>query len=641
MPNISAIIVPRIAPVKPRVILSETGDAAPLENLIGDLLRSGDRGSIEILGGDGSGKTTALRHLAALVPPDPGRLLYLDDALAPSVRTWSRDRLVVYSSDRTIPGQPLVSRPLVSCVMTPWEQDDLIEYLVATQPGQAASVIKRALAAKNWSVLGGNPQLCRLVLDQLVQDPKIRRLASALRGALRRATEGQSTAVLRACAYESLICGALRDGFNMPEHAVVELDVAERRSLERQGVLKLMRHDVVQLCFAVDYVEQELRNRPSPECLGYQMPGELIRAVGARIASDSGLIRKTRELVEGDDLKFHPVCAGILHATNTGWMPNLECLPTLIGAHLPNAKWFGSDLKDADLRYVNLSGAELSTAVMDGVKADHATFRNAKMQGVWMLQTEASHADFSQADLSDARVYKTEFSNADFRGAKLDNARLKHTIWHETDLRGASMRNVDLSGACLIGSELEHADLTEAIMLDADLSGVDLRKTKLITAALARAELSHCNLSRLFLPRAYFRDACLTNADLTGLQAPGADFRRANLQGAKLALIDWERADLRDADLTRSCFQLPGSRSGLVFSPYPCEGSRTGFYTDDYDDHYFKRPEEIRMANLRGADLRGAKLDQTDFYLVDLRDARFSEEQREHFQKCRAILDPV
>src|SRR5579871_6227511 len=43
------------------------------------------------------------------------------------------------------------------------------------------------------------------------------------------------------------------------------------------------------------------------------------------------------------------------------------------------------------------------------------------------------------------------------------------------------------------------------------------------------------------------------------------------------------------------------------------------FFTVDCDEQDFKAPEEIRKANLCGADLRGAKIDGVDFYLVDLR----------------------
>ena len=68
------------------------------------------------------------------------------------------------------------------------------------------------------------------------------------------------------------------------------------------------------------------------------------------------------------------------------------------------------------------------------------------------------------------------------------------------------------------------------------------------------------------------------------------------------------------------------------------DSSRTGFYTDEFDQQYYKSPEEIRKANLRGADLRGAIVGGTDFYLVDLREAKYTDQQRRHFRQCRAIL---
>ena len=84
---------------------------------------------------------------------------------------------------------------------------------------------------------------------------------------------------------------------------------------------------------------------------------------------------------------------------------------------------------------------------------------------------------------------------------------------------------------------------------------------------------------------------------------------------------------------------MGSSRSGLVGSPYPGHGSRTGFYTNDYDDQLYKAPEEIRKANLFGADLRGALIDGVDLYLVDLRGAMYDQEQGAHFRRCDAILE--
>ncbi len=114
--------------------------------------------------------------------------------------------------------------------------------------------------------------------------------------------------------------------------------------------------------------------------------------------------------------------------------------------------------------------------------------------------------------------------------------------------------------------------------------------------------------------------------------------RWADLSNARLADIDWENADLRHANLRGATFHMGSSRGGLVFSPYACEGSKTGFYTDEFDEQNFKAPEDIRKASLRGADLRGANLTGVDFYLVDLRNAKLDAGQLEHVRSSGAIL---
>ena len=74
-----APIVPRAA-VRPRVISPETGEAIRLEDEIGPMIEEGRGGLVVILGGPGSGKTTALRHLDAILPPwARGRVRLLEE----------------------------------------------------------------------------------------------------------------------------------------------------------------------------------------------------------------------------------------------------------------------------------------------------------------------------------------------------------------------------------------------------------------------------------------------------------------------------------------------------------------------------------------------------------------------------------
>jgi uncharacterized protein YjbI with pentapeptide repeats len=202
-----------------------------------------------------------------------------------------------------------------------------------------------------------------------------------------------------------------------------------------------------------------------------------------------------------------------------------------------------------------------------------------------------------------------------------------------------SSREPDLSRRLLEIATVVGARFERVKLIDACLAGVRLRDASWSEVDFSKSNLDGCDLEELQIVGAVFRGASLLGALLTGTVLPGADFREAELATAGLADVEWEGADLRGANLRGASFHLGSSRSGLVGSPIACEGSRTGFYTDDFTEQTFKAPEEIRKANLCGADLRGARIEDTDFYLVDLRGAKYDLSQAEHFRHCGAILE--
>ena len=136
-----------------------------------------------------------------------------------------------------------------------------------------------------------------------------------------------------------------------------------------------------------------------------------------------------------------------------------------------------------------------------------------------------------------------------------------------------------------------------------------------------------------------FSGASLKEALLTNSKFVAAKFVEANLTGAGLADVNWINCDLTNANFKNCSFHLGSTRCGHVDSPYPSHGTRTGFYTDDFDAHQYLSPEDVRKAALCGCDLRGAAVEMTDFYLVDLRGAKYDKKQETHFRRCKAILD--
>ena len=111
------------------------------------------------------------------------------------------------------------------------------------------------------------------------------------------------------------------------------------------------------------------------------------------------------------------------------------------------------------------------------------------------------------------------------------------------------------------------------------------------------------------------------------------------LHRAGLAGVRWEQADLRDVDFAGVL--LPHrlqSRSGLVGSTIASEGTAHRVLHRRLRRPLIQAAGRDPQGRPLGADLRGAKVKDIDFYLVDLRRARYSPDQADHFRRCGAIL---
>jgi uncharacterized protein YjbI with pentapeptide repeats len=614
-------INPVRAPVVPRVTLLEEEAAVRIEDRVRTILGANPRSLINLIGPPGSGKTMALVHLAATLGAELP-VVMLDDAAGPHVMANLRQRPVLLAS-----AGPLNSRRFVTLTMAPWTDDDLAEYLLATHPGRCRTVMLRLRTDPDRTTLNGLPELWRIVLDEMAADDAVDDVDAALQRFLDR--EMSDPAVRTAAEYRAMVKVAPWGVIGKEPPADVTVEPLRR----------MLRHEQVRSIVAARRLADGLEDGSAREFLCGRLPRDVVGRVGGRVRSSPAAIRAldamTQEAVSG----AHAMAASILHVTEIGWQPrNGPRPPNLCDAWLAGVQWDGIRLPGckmsrADLRRASLANADCEAAEFEAAKLANVTWRNAALRAAILRR-----ADCSEANLAAVTADAADFSQCNLTSAVLAGASLRNALFRRANLTRATLCRADLSMAALTGATLDEADLSGAVMVEAKLAQLKLAGCTFGSNDLQRANLSGCDLEGISGDEMNFESADLSGALLTGSVLPAVCFNAANLRGCGLAEIEWEGADLRDADLRESTFHMGSTRSGLVGSTIPCEGSRTGFYTDEFFETDFKAPEEIRKANLRGADLRGAKIDDVDFYLVDLRDACYTPDQAEWFRRCKAIL---
>lgn len=632
---------PQIAPVRPRVRISQSGDIFPLEDEILAVLQTPVCGAIRLKGGHGTGKTTALEHLAAKFATEP-RFRALEDSDHRILRYFAKGHVVVYT---TTFDEADDSRDLATYQLAPWDRDDLIEYLLSRPGGDCASVMAR-IETSHPLDYQGCPEIWRAILDTLAADPAIPNPRSALSHYLEWLQPDLDAfkATGRACLNRITV--------SSPEESPELYDPEEE--FER-----LLRHRDVQILVAAEQLLEDLQ-KPAPppeEFLSRYFPRKLIQETATLLREDVESLSRLLDFLDRP-LKNYSLLVSLLHAADFEWLPQFSTNPILKFAYLEHVQWSGVELAVANLNHADFGKACLTLANLDQVDATHTNFRGATLTGSSMVAGVFRQADFSSANCSgvDARgalFPEAELEGVDFTGAKLRNvqfnsANLKNTILTNANLEGAVLRDLnlenaqlsraDLSLVTLQNAKLQNADFSDANFSGSDLAGLCFREACLDGANFQYARLDACDFEEIRCRNVNFDEADLSAALLTGSQMTNVSFQKAKLRGARLADISWEGVCLRNADLRGATFHMGSSRSGLLFTGLASEGTRTGFYTDEYEEQSFRAPEEIRKANLCGADLRGAKLSKVDFYLVDLRGAIYDPAQADHFRRCGAIL---
>lgn len=137
------------------------------------------------------------------------------------------------------------------------------------------------------------------------------------------------------------------------------------------------------------------------------------------------------------------------------------------------------DLSNSILSEANLSGIDLSDAVLNWAHLGEANLSKANLRGADLSDTDLFEANLSGAKLSGAEIYNSkimqaDLSKANLRKANLSRADLTWAILIEADLRGANLNDANLSAADLGKAKLSGADLNSATMVKTNLEKANL-----------------------------------------------------------------------------------------------------------------------------------------------------------------------
>lgn len=442
---------PRVRPARatvvPRARRLPDGEKLPLEILIQPYISRGGCGIIRLCGASGAGKSTALAHLAAVLPP-AANITLLDDAESWRLGTASSRGLVI-STMGEIP-----NRTLAHLHLSGWHEAEWIEYMLATRPDRCDSVMARISADPQRHALQGSPRVWRIVLDAMLADDSIRYIATALRGEIDRAFPGASR-------QQAADACARRAAFWLDFPAGAPDAPAESN--------KLLLHGAVQVLLAAERIVELIReSRPSD--LLRMLPPDVVEECAVLARSRPAVLQRLHSLVrteETDPGSIASLAASILLAVDPDWRPPVTAGISLRSAHLPRARWAQLDLIRSNLSGANCSHADLRRCLLADAAFDHSILEAAQLGNTVVDRATFAGADISQADFSFARGEECNFTGALAHDTRFDGASLPRSQFSGAKLHGASFIRADLRGAVLASALLDRADFRFADLRDA------------------------------------------------------------------------------------------------------------------------------------------------------------------------------
>jgi uncharacterized protein YjbI with pentapeptide repeats len=201
----------------------------------------------------------------------------------------------------------------------------------------------------------------------------------------------------------------------------------------------------------------------------------------------------------------------------------------------PSTSFDGLILRDADLRFVDLTGSSFV-----GAGINRASFFGSTLLDVDFSEARITDVNFDRFSLAGTRWVRSNLDTVSFTSANLEQVDLSHSRLTSSNFTGANLQGANLAGARIDSSQFVTADLRQATLAGAwskrmnDFTLADLELADL-SDAFVFFRLDSANLSGASLRNAYISGTVLL-ADLRGAQLQHA--KLANLEEMNTAMFD-------------------------------------------------------------------------------------------------------
>ena len=118
-----------------------------------------------------------------------------------------------------------------------------------------------------------------------------------------------------------------------------------------------------------------------------------------------------------------------------------------------------ANLREVDLRGVNMTGVKLFRANLAGSDLDYTNLSNTDLSKAEMIRADLSHANLSGARMGRVNLSYADLFHANLSHCYLANADFSHADLSEANLTNADLTRVDFSGAKLIGAKITQEQL--------------------------------------------------------------------------------------------------------------------------------------------------------------------------------------